>query len=107
MNAMLRIFAALIGLAFAAAAANSALADPRINARQHNQHERIEQGGRSGQLTKEERKKLAAEQRAIRKEERLYKSDGKLTKEERQDLKQDLNAASKNIYNEKHDAEHR
>jgi hypothetical protein len=81
--------------------------DPGVNARQSNQHERIEQGVHSGALTKDEAKGLASEQRSIRQEERRYKSDGVLTKDERKDLHQDLNAASKDIYNEKHDAEHR
>ncbi len=81
--------------------------DPGVNARQGFQRDRIGQGVRSGELTKSETMELAAEQRAIRKEERAYKSDGKLTKEERKDLHQDLNAASKDIYEQKHDAEKR
>lgn len=81
--------------------------DPGVNARQFNQHERIEQGVRSGALTKDEAKGLASEQRSIRQEERQYKSDGVLTKDERKDLQQDLNTASKDIYTEKHDAERR
>jgi hypothetical protein len=110
MNTVKKALVTLIGLTFAAVAASPALAgphDPRVNARQHHQHDRVKQGVRSGALTRDETKQLAAEQRAIRKEERLYKSDGVLTKDERRDLRQDQNAASKNIYNEKHDAEHR
>ncbi len=84
-----------------------AVRDPGVNRRQHVQRDRIGQGVRSGELTKDETRELAAERRAIRQEERAYKSDGKLTKEERKDLHQDLNAASKNIYEEKHDAEKR
>lgn len=95
------------GQGHAAAAGRSKTADPGVNARQHRQHERTEQGVRSGQLTKGETKEIAKEQQAIRKEERQYKSDGTLTKEERKDLHQDQNAASKNIYQEKHDAETR
>jgi hypothetical protein len=81
--------------------------DPGVNHRQHRQHDRISQGVRSGELTREEAKTLATEQRAIRREERAYKSDGVLTRAERKDLHQDLNAASQNIYEEKHDAEKR
>jgi ribosomal protein L19E len=81
--------------------------DPGVNARQHRQQERVGQGVRSGELTKEGTKTLAQEQRAIRQEERQYKSDGVLTKEERKDLHQDLNDASRHIYQEKHDAEQR
>jgi len=81
--------------------------DPGVNQRQHNQQHRIQQGVRSGQLTKEEVKDLRSEQKAIRQEERAYKSDGKLTKEERKDLHQDMNELSKDIYQEKHDGDTR
>jgi hypothetical protein len=84
-----------------------AIRDPGVNAHQHNQQHRVAEGVRSGELTKDETKQLAAEQRAIRQEERAYKSDGVLTREERTDLHQDLNEASKHIYEEKHDAENR
>lgn len=85
----------------------AAVRDPGVNARQHHQRDRIAQGVRSGELTKDEAKSLRAEQRAIRQEERQYKSDGVLTTDERKDLHQDLNAASRNIYNEKHDGQKR
>ncbi len=83
------------------------LRDPGVNARQENQRRRIQQGVRSGELTRDEVKTLSAEQRAIRHEERQYKSDGVLAKEERKDLQQDLSAAGKHIYQETHDAEKR
>jgi len=84
-----------------------AVRDPGVNHRQAHQRGRIGQGVRSGELTKSETQELAAERRAIRQEEHAYKSDGRLTREERKDLHQDLNAASKNIYEEKHDTEKR
>ena len=82
-------------------------ADPGVNTRQHLQHGRIAHGVRSGQLTPEEAAKLRQEQKAIRTEERAYKADGKLTAVERKDLHQDQNQASKDIHQEKHDAETR
>jgi hypothetical protein len=85
----------------------AAVRDPGVNARQHNQHDRIAQGVRSGSLTRDEAKGLRDEQRSIRQEERQYKSDGALTRDERNDLHQDLIAASRNIHSEKHDAEAR
>jgi len=87
--------------------APGAVRDPGVNARQADQRERIQQGIRSGELTRGEARQLGAEQRTIRQEERQYKSDGVLTRAERKDLQQDLNVASKDIYNEKHDAERR
>lgn len=79
--------------------------DPGVNQRQHNQQHRIQQGVRSGQLTKEETQALRSERKAIHQKERAYKADGTLTKEERKDLHQDMNDLSKDIYQEKHDAD--
>jgi Skp family chaperone for outer membrane proteins len=76
--------------------------DPGVNTRQHWQHQRIRQGVRSGELTKSEVKDLHEGQKDIRQEEKSYKSDGKLTLDERKDLHQDLNAESKEIYQDKH-----
>ena len=81
--------------------------DPGVNARQRAQRKRINEGVRSGELTRDEAVKLRQEQRAIRTEKRAYKADGKVTAAERKDLHQDLNAASKDIYQEKHDADTR
>jgi hypothetical protein len=78
---------------------------PGVNARQHNQHERIVQGVRSGELSREEAQTLRAEQRAIQREERYYRADGVLTPGERRELQRELNEASQNIHEEKHDAE--
>ncbi len=86
---------------------NSASRDPGVNARQHNQRERIQDGWRDGSLTRAERHDLRDEQKAIRAEERMYKSDGVLTRAERQDLHHDQNVASQHIYQERHDAERR
>lgn len=85
----------------------TAYRDSGVNRRQESQHDRIVQGSRSGALTGAERKELGAEQRAIRQEERQYKSDGKLTRDERKDLYQDQKLASQHIYQETHDAERR
>ena len=87
--------------------AKPAKRDPGVNHRQQHQRGRIHQGAHSGQLTKDERKTLAQAQKGIRQQERAYKSDGVLTRDERKELHQDLNQASKNIYNEKHDVETR
>lgn len=80
---------------------------PLVDRREANQRDRIAQGARSGELTRGETRSLIAEQRTIRQEERAYKADGTVTREERRGLRQDLNAASRHIYDEKHDAETR
>ena len=80
---------------------------PGVDRREHKQKQRIKQGIKSGALTKEEGRALTAEQKAIRAKEREMKSDGSLTREVRKELHQDLNEASKNISEQKHDAETR
>jgi Skp family chaperone for outer membrane proteins len=81
--------------------------DPGVNARQHHQRDRIQQGVRSGELTRREAGRLAHEQRDIRQLEREYRSDGALTGAERRDLHQEQNQASQHIYHQKHDAQER
>jgi Skp family chaperone for outer membrane proteins len=81
--------------------------DPGVNARQHNQRERIQQGVRSGELTRRETRKLVEEQRDVRQLERAYKSDGTLTGAERRDLHHEQNQASRDIYRQKHDEQDR
>lgn len=81
--------------------------DPRINARQQVQRERIQQGVRSGELTRREAHSAREDQRDIRQLERAYKSDGTLTRGERRDLTHEQNQASRQIYRDKHDAQER
>jgi hypothetical protein len=79
-----------------------------INRREHRQIARIAQGVRSGQLTARETARLLAEQAAIRAEEyRFRQSGGGLSPWERRDLQRDLNRASRDIYRQTHDAQHR
>jgi Skp family chaperone for outer membrane proteins len=81
--------------------------DPGVNARQHTQRDRIQQGVKSGELTRRETGRLANEQRDIRQLEREYKSDGTLTGAERRDLHQEQSQASRHIYAQKHDGQDR
>ncbi len=94
----------LIASAFVLNTAYAGDKDPRVNARQHHQHERIAQGVKSGELTRSEAKDLRGDQKELRQKERAYKADGQLTKAERVDLHKDLNANSKEIYADKHNA---
>ncbi|MDY6947639.1 MAG: hypothetical protein SXG53_18175 [Pseudomonadota bacterium] len=87
--------------------ADAGVRSPGVNARQHNQQQRVRQGVRSGELTRREAGGLAREQRDVRQLERSYKSDGELTRAERIDLQQEQNQASRHIYNQKHDAQER
>ncbi|TMH12405.1 MAG: hypothetical protein E6H65_06710 [Betaproteobacteria bacterium] len=89
--------------AFAQAA--SAPQTPRVDKREANQQKRIQQGVGSGQLTAKETYKLEREQAAINKAEAKAKSDGTVTKQERKRLAKMQNKASKDIYQQKHDAQ--
>lgn len=75
--------------------------------RMQNQKDRIRQGVKSGELTKQEAEQLRQEHRGIRKEREQLKSDGELTPEERGQLQEKINAASEHIHQEKHDEEKR
>lgn len=79
----------------------SASAQVRQNAQ--NQHKRIKQGVRSGELTKPEAINLAKDQREIRQEIRQAKNDdGVITPNERKEIRQDQRQASRKIYRKKH-----
>jgi len=106
MNKPVVILAAVCALLAASSwAAFAADKDPGVNARQHRQNERIEQGVRSGQLTRKEAKSLRSEQRSVRHEERKDKADGKLTATERRGLYGDQKQSSKDIYAAKHNGD--
>ncbi|MCK6548267.1 hypothetical protein L6R52_20640 [Myxococcota bacterium] len=75
------------------------------HARQHVQHHRIAQGTHSGELTRDERRELRAQQREIRAEIRDARSDGEVTAEERAQIQALQNEASRSIYDAKHDDE--
>ena len=79
-------------------------ATPVVTERQNEQKARINQGVASGELTRKESVKLQAQQRAIKAEKKAVKADGKVTAAERAKLRADQNRASRNIYNEKHNA---
>jgi uncharacterized membrane protein YebE (DUF533 family) len=88
------------------ALASTASADT-IDRRQFNQDRRIDQGVRSGALSREEARRLEVEQARIRDMERRAKADGHVDRYERFRINQAQNAASRHIYREKHDAEGR
>lgn len=75
---------------------------PRIDLRQHKQHQRIMQGLESGKLTRPEARRLAAQQHRIERFEEIAKLDGVMTKGERARLTHQQNMASRNIFRQKH-----
>ena len=78
-----------------------------VERRMLNHKKRIQQGVNSGELTGDEAKRLRKNERQIRNKIRETRKEdgGKLTQEHRREIQKDLNAESKEIYGEKHDAE--
>ena len=72
--------------------------------RRENQQDRIAQGIKSGQLTAGETAKLENQQKGINQQVQADRAanGGKLTPGEKKQINKEQNAASKNIYNKKH-----
>ncbi len=79
-----------------------------INQRQDRQQTRIRQGVRSGELTRREAGKLAAQQAVITTNEAFARrSGGELTAKERARIQRQQNKASQSIHKQKHDGQDR
>ncbi len=91
-----------IVLAFSISSANA-----QIVKRAHNQHQRIRQGVRSGELTKAEATNLRNGQKEIRQDVKEAKADGKVTKTERKEIRQDQNQENRKIFRKKHNRRER
>jgi hypothetical protein len=78
----------------------------KVGQRRENQQDRIAQGIKSGQLTAGETAKLENQQKGINQQVKADRSanGGKLTAGEKKQVNKEQNAASKNIYNKKHNA---
>jgi len=78
----------------------------KVGQRRENQQDRIAQGIKSGQLTAGETAKLENQQKGINQQVKADRSanGGKLTTGEKAQVNKEQNAASKNIYNKKHNA---
>ncbi|TRZ89145.1 MAG: hypothetical protein D4R84_18310 [Rhodocyclaceae bacterium] len=81
-------------------------ATPKVDQRQANQQQRIDQGVKSGELTGKEAARLEKGQERIQNMEDKAKADGKVTPKERERLKQAQNKQSQKIAQEKHDPQH-
>ena len=74
-----------------------------IKETQMKQSKRIAQGVRSGELTKQEAKKLKNGQKKIQKMKKRAKFDGVVTKKEKTRIKKEQKKQSNKIYKQKHD----
>ena len=89
--------------ATAPALAYQGFGDPSINQREYRLEQRIEQGVRSGELTRNEYRRLRFELRDIERNKQWFMADGRLTASERAQLHARLDALSREIYRERHD----
>ncbi|WP_310494860.1 hypothetical protein [Dechloromonas sp.] len=79
---------------------------PRVDQRQVNQEQRIDQGVASGSLTQREANRLDRGQQHVDSMENRAKSDGVVTRGERARLHQAQEVQSRRIYAQKHDRQH-
>jgi hypothetical protein len=75
---------------------------PVVDQREKNQEKRIDQGIKSGEVTKGEAARLEAQQGRIKVDEAKAKADGVVTPKERAKLTREQNRANRNIYRKKH-----
>ena len=85
----------------------AAAATPRVDQRQANQSQRIEQGKASGELTARETRRLNRQQMAVSAAENKAKADGSVTAQERKRLHRLQDHTSQNIRQQKHDRQSR
>ena len=98
---------ALCSAAVLAQAPAASAATPRVDQRQANQAQRIEQGKASGELTAREAHRLQRQQKTVAAAEAKVKSDGSVTAQERKRLHRLQNHTSQNIRQQKHDRQDR
>lgn len=78
-----------------------------INQRQANQLQRIDQGVRTGALTRPEAQRLRAQFRDLAALERRYRNSNGLSRAERSDLNRRFDALSRRIRNQRNDRQDR
>ncbi|PZQ62987.1 MAG: hypothetical protein DI544_02045 [Sphingomonas taxi] len=107
MNRLHRLIATLGIAAVALPAAASAAPWQSIAARQSRIEQRIDQGVRSGALTRPEATRLRQDLRQLARREDQYRRSNGLSGWERQDLNRRFDALSARVRVEKHDRRHR
>ncbi|MBI4989923.1 MAG: hypothetical protein HZC23_14000 [Rhodocyclales bacterium] len=99
------VFAALLVSAFALPAL-AQTSTPRIDQRQANQQQRIDQGAQSGALTDREAARLEKGQANVQKMEDKAAADGTVTAREKARIERAQDRQSRRIARQKHDRQH-
>ncbi|MDB5018476.1 MAG: hypothetical protein JWQ84_3308 [Mucilaginibacter sp.] len=99
----IKIFGGLLIAALAVTSiAQAQTHTPVINQRQRNQHGRINQGVRSGKLTRNETRNLRTDEKRIQNQKMRDKASGHVTAAQRTHLRHEENRTSRAIYRDKH-----
>ncbi len=80
---------------------------PGINKQQNKQLHKINQGVKSGELTRVETHRLLTQEAKLQRHKRIAKSDGVVTPWERAKLHNETAKLNRNIYKQKHDRQKR
>lgn len=104
---MRKVYVMLVGT-LALILATASLADEsRVDERQENQHQRIEQGVESGELNKKEARRFTRQQKRIGKADEKALTDGELSGKESRKLERAQDRTSRHVYRQKHDRQER
>jgi hypothetical protein len=106
-QAMIRKLTIVAMLCLAGGAFAQTTSTKRIDARQAEQQRRIDQGVKSGELTKGEAARLQKGQERVQKMENRAMADGKMTKKERARIEHAQDVQSRKIARERHDKQRR
>ncbi len=82
-------------------------ADAQIKDHFQNQKDRIKQGVKSGELTKNETRNIIQDEREIRQDIKLAKADGDITHAEKKIIMAEQKQISREIYRKKHNCRDR
>lgn len=105
---MRKVVSFLLAVSFVLGASAVSMAGPRgINVRERREQQRINQGIRSGELTRREARGLEAGLARIRVNERFARSDGHVSQRESARLERELNRESRAIHRQTHDGQDR
>ncbi len=107
MKSLRVMFLVLAAATLTASLASANPATPRIDRREARQHARIQQGVRSGELTRGEAHRLRVGQRHVARMEGRAKSDGVVTPRERARITRAQNHQSRHIARLKHNERER
>ena len=94
-------------MVFAFSSAFAQTKTPKVTKTQFYQQKRIQQGIKSGELTKQEVKQLQGQQLRIQKAKKRAKADGKVTRKEKAAIRLRQKKASATIHHQKNDRQDR